>query len=124
MEHRLSALKPPVTFIYGENDWMDPEAAARICKTLEAQQGSLQTAASIPHRNRVLFIEDTGHFAFLEQPDVFNNLLLEVIQHCLAGDDRVANAERVHEGVHHKGHTNESNDGVNLDAIEAAFTDV
>jgi hypothetical protein len=125
MEHRISGLKPPTTFIYGENDWMDPQAGARICETLDSQGAvsQSQAAVTIPHRNKVLFIEGAGHFVFLEQPELFNNLLLEVIQHCLAKDDTVAKAQHFHEGGHGAG--TEGDQGVSVETnIKAAFTEV
>jgi hypothetical protein len=125
MEHRLSALKPPVTFIYGENDWMDPHAAERICAILQAGQSAaeLPSSVSIPQRNKVLYIEGTGHFAFMEKPDVFNALLLETIAHCLAGDREKESTTQAHPEI--KGApTGESNQVATLESIEAAFVDV
>ena len=124
LEHRIAGLKPPVTFIYGANDWMDPDAAHRICKTLAAQPGA-SGAAGVPHNREVHFIEDTGHFAFLERPAAFNELLLDVVRHCLPADDAAAVAGKPQpSGEHHGVPVDESDGGVSLGAIEAAFVDV
>lgn len=126
MENRLSDLKPPVTFIYGENDWMDPHAAERICEILQAGQSAAESpsSGSIPHRNKVLYIEGTGHFAFMEKPEVFNALLLETIAHCLVDDlekeSSTTQAQPDFKGVS----TGESNQIASLQSIEAAFVDV
>lgn len=124
LEHRVAELKPPVTFIYGENDWMDPDAAQRICDTLSTQPTASGNGADVPHNRKVLFIEDTGHFAFLERPEEFNELLLEVVRHCLPeGDAAAAGGKARASGEHHGAPLDESDQGVSLGAIEAAFVD-
>lgn len=149
MERRTSELRPPVTFIYGENDWMDPAAGERICKHLQAAAPdsgsaggsgsagipavSAQPAASAPaggreahggaYRNRVLYIDDTSHFPFMEKPEVFNGMLLDVVGHCLPGGGAGSGAASAAGAAHHGVVADESNQGVTVDALEATFVD-
>lgn len=140
MENRAAALHPPVTFIYGENDWMDPAAGERICKTLGAAAPAAggdgagipaapgASAAGGAYRNKVLYISDTSHFPFMEKPDVFNEMLLDVAGYCLPGAaaaqaQRAGAAAAGAAGGHHGVIVDESSEGVSLDALEAAFVD-
>lgn len=152
LEARFSALRPPVTFIYGENDWMDPAAGERICKRLQAtaaggapSDGGGSGSAGIPavmdaqgrgnsghrgsgdggaYRNKVLYIEDTSHFPFMEKPDEFNGMLLDVVGHCLRAPEAESGAAGAAGAVAHHGViVDESNQGVTVDALEAAFVD-
>ncbi|KAL3155811.1 hypothetical protein ABBQ32_012824 [Trebouxia sp. C0010 RCD-2024] len=72
LEPQLQHLKVPVTFIYGESDWMDPKGGARVCKEIREERGQLTPAdllvTSIPH---------AGHYPFLDQPELFMKALLE-----------------------------------------------
>jgi hypothetical protein len=71
----------------------------------------------------LLFIGDVGHLVLLEQPELFDYLLLEVIQHCLAKDDAVAKAQHVYEGGHGVG--TEGDQGVSVERmVDTAFTKV
>lgn len=149
MESRAAELQPPVTFIYGENDWMDPSAGERICKMLRAAApaaagSSAIDSAGIPavpevsasagrtpggsYRNKVLYIDDASHFPFMEKPDVFNEMLLDVAGYCLPGaaaaqGQRVGAAAAGTAGAHHGVVVDESGEGVTLDALETAFVD-
>ena len=62
----------PVTFIYGEGDWMDPKGGARVCKEIREERGQL-TPADL----QVTSIPQAGHYPFLDQPDLFMKALLE-----------------------------------------------
>lgn len=80
-EDRASSLKVPLTFIYGENDWMDLEAGKRICKELMAlhteKNGSAETLR--PNQNECLVIENSGHHTYMENPEEFNKMLLGIL---------------------------------------------
>jgi pimeloyl-ACP methyl ester carboxylesterase len=79
-EERASDLKTPVTFVYGEHDWMDPEAGRRICHTLSklhAEQNG--TAPPLrPAQNECIVIKDSGHHTYMESPETFNKIVLEI----------------------------------------------
>jgi pimeloyl-ACP methyl ester carboxylesterase len=132
MEHRVGGLKPPVTFIYGENDWMDAEGGKRVCERLKAEQAHAAptngaaaangSAKEVPHRNSVLFIEKTGHFPFMEKPAVFDELLLDVIGHTLGPHEETGAADRASHDF--KGRPVDEDDKGETEDIAAAFTEV
>ena len=64
LDKRLSDLKVPVSFIYGESDWMDPRSAVKVCKAIEAAQGPPQHKTD----RSISVIPGAGHFVFLDQP--------------------------------------------------------
>lgn len=72
LEGQLQHLKVPVTFIYGEGDWMDPKGGARVCKEIREERGQLTSADLL-----VTSIPQAGHYPFLDQPDLFMKALLE-----------------------------------------------
>lgn len=68
LEDRISDLKVPVTFIYGQrNDWMDSSAALRVTQKLNEINGPTH----VDMDREVVMIPNSGHFLFLEEP-VFN----------------------------------------------------
>ena len=85
LEDRLHELKVPVTFIYGEFDWMDPKAAARVCSVLESQPGRTSTAANkLAKKDReIIFTPNAGHYPFIDQPGVFIENVLEACEEYL-----------------------------------------
>ncbi len=68
----LLLMQVPVTFIYGEGDWMDPKGGARVCKEIREERGQLSPADLL-----VTSIPQAGHYPFLDQPDLFMKALLE-----------------------------------------------
>eukprot|EP00878_Enallax_costatus_P023828 GHUV01025380.1.p1 GENE.GHUV01025380.1~~GHUV01025380.1.p1 ORF type:complete len:414 (+),score=72.62 GHUV01025380.1:55-1296(+) len=70
LAERLHELKVPVTFIYGEHDWMNPAAGAEV-----AQQLDKVRAKKVASDHAVEVVPDSGHFVFLEQPQRFNAAL-------------------------------------------------
>ena len=68
----LLLMQVPVTFIYGEGDWMDPKGGARVCKEIREERGQLTPADLL-----VTSIPQAGHYPFLDQPDLFMKALLE-----------------------------------------------
>jgi pimeloyl-ACP methyl ester carboxylesterase len=59
----VETLPMPVTYIYGESDWMDPKSgvasAARCC------DGACRV------------LPGAGHYVFIDQPEAFERTLLE-----------------------------------------------
>lgn len=78
LEERLAELKVPVTFIYGEHDWMRPEHAIRVCGQLSQSQ-----PLKDPQDLRVEVIPEAGHFAFMDQPELFNRAVLAACETAL-----------------------------------------
>jgi pimeloyl-ACP methyl ester carboxylesterase len=46
LEHRMEELRVPLTFIYGENDWMDPAAAHRVTARLTQARSNRMNGSS------------------------------------------------------------------------------
>ena len=67
-----SCVQVPVTFIYGETDWMDPKGGARVCREIRQERGQLTPADLL-----VTSIPQAGHYPFLDQPELFMKALLE-----------------------------------------------
>ncbi|CAG8502699.1 2798_t:CDS:2 [Ambispora gerdemannii] len=61
--HRLSQLKMPTTFLYGENDWMDYRAAEEAATTM-----------SVP--TKVIRIPRAGHHLYLDNPPDFDKAVV------------------------------------------------
>eukprot|EP00879_Flechtneria_rotunda_P006913 GHRR01007260.1.p1 GENE.GHRR01007260.1~~GHRR01007260.1.p1 ORF type:complete len:413 (+),score=123.85 GHRR01007260.1:218-1456(+) len=83
LEDRLSELKVPVTFIYGEHDWMNPAAGVAAANKLDQLRPRKVSSDHV-----VEVVPDSGHFVFLEQPQRFNAALFRTtefyLQHGLA----------------------------------------
>jgi cardiolipin-specific phospholipase len=79
-EDRAPSLQVPVTFVYGENDWMDPEGGKRISKQLaEIHTEKNGTAAPLrPKQNECIIIKDSGHHVYMESPEEFNRIILAI----------------------------------------------
>lgn len=88
LEGRLHELQVPLTFIYGEHDWMKPEHAVRVCEQLRQER-----APRVPHDLSVEVIADAGHFVFMDQPELFNKALAAVCAQYLTSAPRAAAAE-------------------------------
>lgn len=56
-------IQVPVTFIYGDHDWMDPKAAARVVESLSGQREAL-VASDL----KILTTPNAGHYPFMDQP--------------------------------------------------------
>ena len=56
-------VKPPVTLVYGDQDWSRPEERMSV-------------AALLPG-SRLITLADTGHFSSLERPDDVARIVLE-----------------------------------------------
>ncbi|KAF7301484.1 AB hydrolase-1 domain-containing protein [Mycena indigotica] len=68
MVDRVSALKMPITFVYGDHDWMDPEGGEKSVENLrKAGNGNA----------RSYIVSDAGHHVYLDNPKAVNSLLLK-----------------------------------------------
>ncbi|KAF8639629.1 hypothetical protein AX17_000894 [Amanita inopinata Kibby_2008] len=65
---RISALKIPVTFVYGEYDWMDPQGGVDSVERLR-QAGNGQ--------GRMYIVRNAGHHVYLDNPEAVNGLLIK-----------------------------------------------
>ncbi|KAH7107926.1 alpha/beta-hydrolase [Auriculariales sp. MPI-PUGE-AT-0066] len=67
MVDRIDKLKIPVTFVYGDHDWMDVKGGEESVRRLKA--------AGNQHARTVL-IPDAGHHVYLDNPSAVNQLLV------------------------------------------------
>ncbi|KAH9943132.1 alpha/beta-hydrolase [Epithele typhae] len=65
---RIDALKIPVTFIYGDHDWMDPEGGKESVERLRQAGNGLGKMYIVPH---------AGHHVYLDNPKATNDLLVK-----------------------------------------------
>ncbi|KAG1679091.1 hypothetical protein FOA52_000446 [Chlamydomonas sp. UWO 241] len=72
LEKRLHELKVPVTFVYGETDWMNPGHAVNVCRQLRAERAPRNKSDL-----RTEIIDEAGHFVMLEQPHLFNRAVVD-----------------------------------------------
>jgi len=84
---RIPNLEPsiPITFIYGDRDWMDIRPARRIKRRLA------QDTKSADRVVRCFELEEAGHQLMIDQPDAFNDIVLKSIH-----DDEVAGGMEPH----------------------------
>ncbi|KAF7353005.1 hypothetical protein MVEN_01268100 [Mycena venus] len=64
---RIAALKIPVTFVYGDHDWMDPEGGEQSVENLR-KAGNGQARSYI--------VNNAGHHVYLDNPKAVNDLML------------------------------------------------
>ncbi|KAI8474553.1 MAG: Alpha/Beta hydrolase protein [Monoraphidium minutum] len=77
----------PVTFIYGEHDWMNPANAVALSAELDRVR-----PRAVESDHAVEIIPDAGHYVFIEQPEAFNQTLLRVLRPWLGGGAKGAPA--------------------------------
>ncbi|KAH7887994.1 Alpha/Beta hydrolase protein [Phlebopus sp. FC_14] len=65
---RIAALKIPITFVYGEHDWMDPVGGLQSLEELR-KAGN--------HKGRMFAVPNAGHHVYLDNPSAVNELLVE-----------------------------------------------
>jgi len=68
LQSRMDKLNIPITFVYGEKDWMNWKAGDQICRSKGEENAWL-------HR-----IDKSGHYTFLDRPHDFNNVLTLILQ--------------------------------------------
>ncbi|KAL6776482.1 CGI58 [Auxenochlorella protothecoides x Auxenochlorella symbiontica] len=66
LEERCADLSVPVTFFYGDKDWMDPAGAKRMVAAL-AQQRSPACESDL----QILTTPSAGHYLFIDNPSEF-----------------------------------------------------
>ncbi|KAJ7499167.1 alpha/beta-hydrolase [Mycena latifolia] len=64
---RIAALKIPVTFVYGDHDWMDPEGGEQSVENLR-KAGNGQARSYI--------VNNAGHHVYLDNPKAINDLMV------------------------------------------------
>ncbi|CAO1614858.1 unnamed protein product [Parajaminaea phylloscopi] len=69
---RIQALpsRLPISFIYGDVDWMDPKAGKDAVRRLKDSGNSLGTCFVVPH---------SGHHVYLDNPRAFDRLLGRIL---------------------------------------------
>ncbi|KAF7313601.1 AB hydrolase-1 domain-containing protein [Mycena chlorophos] len=68
MVDRIAALKMPITFVYGDHDWMDPQGGEDSVENLrKAGNGNA----------RSYIVSDAGHHVYLDNPKAVNSLLVK-----------------------------------------------
>ncbi|GBE79399.1 alpha/beta-hydrolase [Sparassis latifolia] len=65
---RIAALKIPITFVYGEHDWMDPEGGTEAVENLRQAGNGQGKMYIVPH---------AGHHVYLDNPKAVNDLLVK-----------------------------------------------
>ncbi|KIK99999.1 hypothetical protein PAXRUDRAFT_822095 [Paxillus rubicundulus Ve08.2h10] len=65
---RIPALKIPVTFAYGEHDWMDPVGGLQSVDKLRRAGNEYGQMFAVPN---------AGHHLYLDNPDAVNKLLID-----------------------------------------------
>lgn len=66
LEHRMSKVQTPISFIYGSQDWMDPLAADRLIDRIRENRRS-----TVEGDLQRLTTECAGHYPYLDQPGIF-----------------------------------------------------
>ncbi|EAU84547.2 abhydrolase domain-containing protein 4 [Coprinopsis cinerea okayama7 len=65
---RIAGVKVPVTFVYGDHDWMDPVGGMQSVEKLR-QAGNGE--------GKMYIVNNAGHHLYLDNPDAVNALLLK-----------------------------------------------
>jgi cardiolipin-specific phospholipase len=68
---RIGRVKVPVTFIYGDNDWMDVDGGHASVKALQK--------AGNDHAS-VHVVAGAGHHVYLDNPEATNAILTDAIK--------------------------------------------
>ncbi|KAG9103201.1 hypothetical protein FRC06_011790 [Ceratobasidium sp. 370] len=71
---RVKDIKVPVTFVYGDHDWMDPKGGRA---SLEA----LKRAGNF--RSRMYMIQNAGHHVYMDNVKAVNNLIIKELDRAL-----------------------------------------
>ncbi|KAI9294028.1 alpha/beta-hydrolase [Neoconidiobolus thromboides FSU 785] len=63
LKYRLTNIHIPITFVYGDRDWMNPDHAYKLI-------------TSLPDGSNLKIVPNAGHQLFLDNPTYFNSLLI------------------------------------------------
>lgn len=77
---RVSQLKVPTSFFYGDSDWMRPECGTQAVEAARAVRKPLS-----PTDLTVQIIPKAGHFVFLDQPAQFHEAVLRACRPHMVG---------------------------------------
>jgi len=71
---RISTIKVPVTFVYGDSDWMDPKGGEDSIAKLKAAGNS---------DSRMFIIPEAGHHLYMDNPTAVDRLLINELEQTL-----------------------------------------
>lgn len=74
LETRMAELTVPVSFIYGESDWMDRQAGHRAIESIKARRPPL-----VEGDCKLVEIRNAGHYCQIEQKDMFFREMLGML---------------------------------------------
>jgi len=89
---RIGALKQPISFIYGEHDWMDEKGGHDCVKMLKNKKDSPDTNLQ-KLRSKVLINKHAGHWVHLENPDGFDKIIKKELADAANDRDQEANQD-------------------------------
>ena len=69
MAGRMDNLKVPVSFWYGDKDWMSPEGGIEACRRMK-EGGNKEKVETV-------IVARAGHHVYLDNPEKVNELLME-----------------------------------------------
>ncbi|CDU24374.1 related to CLD1-mitochondrial cardiolipin-specific phospholipase [Sporisorium scitamineum] len=71
MVDRIERLKMPMSFLYGEHDWMDVRGGKEAVKRLR-KQGNVKTNCFV--------VPNSGHHIYLDNPSPYNSLISKILR--------------------------------------------
>ena len=71
MVDRIERLKMPMSFLYGEHDWMDVRGGKEAVKRLR-KQGNVKTTCFV--------VPNSGHHIYLDNPSPYNSLVAKILR--------------------------------------------
>ncbi|EST06856.1 hypothetical protein PSEUBRA_003856 [Kalmanozyma brasiliensis GHG001] len=71
MVDRIERLKMPMSFLYGEHDWMDVRGGKEAVKRLR-KQGNVKTNCFV--------VPNSGHHIYLDNPTPYNSLITKILR--------------------------------------------
>jgi len=72
---RIAALKIPVSFVYGDSDWMDPQGGVQSVERLKAAGNRQARMYVVPH---------SGHHVYLDNPKAVDELIVRELERPVA----------------------------------------
>lgn len=71
MVDRIEGLKMPMSFLYGEHDWMDVRGGKEAVKRLR-KRGNIKTSCFV--------VPNSGHHIYLDNPSPYNTLISKILR--------------------------------------------